>query len=502
MTVALGIDLGTQSLKVIAYDLERRAAADRASVPLDLISRDDGSREQRASWWLDALQAALAALSPDVRRSVSAIGVSGQQHGFVPLDRSGGVLSAVKLWCDTATLAECEEISAAVGGERRCIEVAGNPVLPGYTASKVRWLARSDPAAYARLATILLPHDYLNFVLTGERFTECGDASGTGWFDVRAREWSRTMLAAIDPQRDLMECLPPVLDSRAVMPIAAHAAEQFGLPRTAVVSVGGGDNMMAAIGTRNVREGRLTASLGTSGTLFAFSPRPIVDAQGRVAAFCSSTDGWLPLICTMNCTVAIEQVRRIAGIDIGAVERLLDETSAGAEGVVTLPFYNGERTPNLPRAKAAVIGLDMRNATPANLLRSAMEGATFALRHGLGVFRELDLHFDAVCVTGGGAASRTWRQMIADVFAVPVIGLRDQESAALGAALQAANAVQQSRGTVKSIADLVDDHLVADPELCCEPNAEAARRYEGFYGCYQDHLARLRPYYLQQERGV
>lgn len=501
MAIALGIDLGTQGVKVVAYDIERRATVGQAAAPLALISRDDGSREQLASWWIEALRSCITSIDPSLRRQVVAMGVSGQQHGFVPLDGQGRVLSAVKLWCDTSTVAECEEITARAGGERRCIELAGNPILPGYTASKVRWLARSDPAAYARLATILLPHDYINFFLTGERFTECGDASGTGWFDVRARKWSAPMLAALDPERDLTACLPAILGSGTVVQMAAHVADELGLPRTAVVSVGGGDNMMAAIGTRAIREGRLTVSLGTSGTLFAYSSRPIVDAQGRVAAFCSSTEGWLPLICTMNCTVATEQIRRLAGIAVADADRLLGDTAAGAGGIVTLPFYNGERTPNLPRAKAAMIGLDVHNATAANLLRSAMEGATFALRHGLDIFRELDLRFDAVCVTGGGAASGVWRQMIADVFAIPVVGLRDRESAALGAALQAANASRQARGGSGSLADLVDDHLVVDDELCCEPNAENVRRYEGFYGSYQDHLARLRPYYIQQERS-
>ncbi|MBB6093507.1 xylulokinase [Povalibacter uvarum] len=502
MSIVLGIDLGTQGLKVAAYDLERRSMVEQSSSALELISRDDGSREQLASWWVDALRSCVAALSSDVRRRVRAIGVSGQQHGFVPVGRDGDVLGPVKLWCDTSTIVECEEITAAAGGERRCIELTGNPVLPGYTASKVRWMARADAAAYARLTTILLPHDYINFHLTGERFMECGDASGTGWFDVRQRRWNPQMLAAIDSRRDLSACLPPLLGSGSVVPISGAVADRLDLPRSAVVSVGGGDNMMAAIGTRNVKEGRLTVSLGTSGTLFAYASRPVVDAQGRVAAFCSSTDGWLPLICTMNCTVATEQIRRIANIALPDTDRLLERTSVGAEGIVTLPFYNGERTPNLPKAKAAVLGLDMRNATPANLLRSAMEGATFALRHGRDVFSELDLKFDTVCVTGGGAASRVWRQMVADVFGIPVVGLRYQESAALGAALQAAHAYQQSRGGNQSLADLIDEHVAIDPAQCCEPDPENVRRYTGIYGSYQNHLDRLRPYYIQLERGA
>lgn len=491
MSVFIGIDVGTQSVKVVAYDVDRRRVAQAASAALELISRDDGSREQLAQWWIDALRQCLLSLDSAVRSRVAGLGVSGQQHGFVALDRDGDVLSPVKLWCDTSTVAECDEITAAAGGEKRCIEIAGNPILPGYTASKVRWLKKSRPQAYSRLSTILLPHDYVNFYLTGERFTECGDASGSGWFDVRARTWSRRMLAAMDDDRDLLGCMPQLLQPDAAVPLSPRVAEEIGLPRTALVSVGGGDNMMAAIGTRNVRAGRLTLSLGTSGTLFAFAESPIVDAGGDVAAFCSSSGGWLPLVCTMNCTVATEQVRRLANIQLADTERMLAGTEPGSEGVMTLPFYNGERTPNLPRAKASIVGLDIQNMRPANLLRSAMEGATCGLRHGLETFARLGLNFQSVCLTGGGAASATWRQMVADFFALPVVVLQQHESAALGAALQAACTQQRAQGASQSLQDLVDDHLLFDGGVCCTPDAQASRIYDDIYARYVEQLAHL-----------
>jgi xylulokinase len=490
MSVFLGIDVGTQSVKVVAYDAERRAVRQSVSAALDLIAREDGAREQLAQWWIEALRHCTRALDPVVRARVKGIAVSGQQHGLVALDDAGDVLCPVKLWCDTSTTSECEEITAAVGGVERCVALAGNPILPGYTASKVRGLRNTQPDTYARLRTILLPHDYLNFVLTGERFMECGDASGTGWMDVRSRTWSMPLLRAIDPQRDLLECLPPLVGAASECRISARAAADFDLPDSAMIAVGGGDNMMAAIGTGNVSAGRLTASLGTSGTLFAHADRPVIDG-GDIAAFCSSADGWLPLICTMNCTVATEQVRKLGNITLADTEALLATTTPGAAGIVTLPFYNGERTPNLPRATASIFGIDVHNMSPANLLRSAMEGATFGLRYGLDAFAASGLRFDSVCVTGGGSTSATWRQMVADIFNLPVIVLRQQEGAALGAALQAAWSHQRAGGASQSLQSLVDTHLTIDSAASCTPTPGTAQRYDEVYASYLRHLATL-----------
>lgn len=308
MELVAGIDAGTQSLKVLVYDPAARKVVASTSAALELTSGADGSREQAPADWVAALNSCFAALAPAVRARIVALAVSGQQHGFVPLDAAGQVLAPAKLWCDTSTSAECTQIMDAVGGRAQTIAAAGNPILTGYTASKLPWTRTHRPEAYANLATILLPHDYLNFVLTGERFCEYGDASGTGWLDVRTRTWSPDLLRATDPDRDLTACLPPIAAPEALYDIAPAAAKTLGLPATVKVAVGGGDNMMAAIGTGCVTPGRLAMSLGTSGTLFAYSDTPVVDPEGAWAAFCSSTGGWLPLICTMNCTVVTEQV--------------------------------------------------------------------------------------------------------------------------------------------------------------------------------------------------
>lgn len=492
----LGIDVGTQSLKVLLYDAQQGMVVDVQSAPLDMISDNQGTREQLSHWWIDALEQCLLKLDVGHREAIKAIGVSGQQHGFVALDASGEVLAPVKLWCDTATTEECAQITAAFGGEQRCIDELGNPILPGYTAPKIGWLKNKLPDAYARLATVLLPHDYINFFLTGERVMECGDASGTGLLDVRARCWHHGMLDALDPGRDLAKVLPPLAEPDTVIgQLRTQIADKLGLPRGIPVAAGGGDNMMAAIGTGNVASGRLTVSLGTSGTLFAYSDTPIVDPQGGLAAFCSSTGGWLPLICTMNCTVSTELGRSLFDLELAELEARISSAPAGANGVVTLPFFNGERTPNLPNGKGCILGLDENNYTPNNLLRSAMESAVFGLRAGLDTLRNNGCAIESIRLTGGGAGSAVWRQMVADIFALPVSVQAVDEGAALGAALQALWMHQRQQGDTRPLAALVDEHLTLDPQRGCQPEAEAVCTYTEHYGHYQRHVEAISALY-------
>jgi xylulokinase len=420
--------------------------------------------------------------------------VSGQQHGFVPLSKAGEVLSSVKLWCDTSTTSECDEIMQAFGGPQACLEQAGNLILPGYTASKVRWLAKNRPSLYAEMDCILLPHDYLNFCLTGERCMEMGDASGTGFLNIRERTWSKDMLRAIDPERDLSACLPEIYsDVTVIGKVLPQAAARFGLPAGTSVATGGGDNMMGAIGTGNLSAGKVTMSLGTSGTVYAHSDQPAIDMEGDIAAFCSSDGAWLPLLCTMNCTVTTEVIRRLLKSDLPEFERQISQSPQGAEGIITLPFFNGERTPDLPRAKACIIGLDSQNSQPENLLRSAVEGATFALRYGIDRLRSLGIEANEILLTGGGANSATWRQVVADVCGAPVTVLSQDEGASFGAALQALSALQG--GGQQDLQQLAEDHLSRNEEWCCQPIGSSVSFYAECYQNYQQAVSAMTPLY-------
>lgn len=494
MKTVVGIDLGTQSLKVVFYDYVAYQVVASESAALDLYQDDDGAAEQQAHWWLNALKEVMGKISPLVRGSAVAVGVSGQQHGFVPIDRNGEVLAPVKLWCDTSTVTECDEITSAYGGRQKCIEEVGNPILPGYTASKIRWLAKQGGRAYDQLDCILLPHDYLNWFLTGERAMEAGDASGTGFLNIADRSWSEAMLKAIDPDRDLSRCLPTLRTESGIMGhISADAASETGLPAGIPVSTGGGDNMMGAIGTGNVSAGKITMSLGTSGTVYAYSDHPVIDPRGEIAAFCSSTGGWLPLLCTMNCTVTTELMRGLLNADISAFENLVSSASRGSDGIITLPFFNGERTPNLPRAKACVMGLDSHNTRPENLLRSAMEGATFSLRYGVDRLRELGVPASEICLTGGGSGSQTWRQVVADVCNAPVTILEQDEGASFGAALQALSVIENCGQS--DMQQLADEHLTRDEAHCVQPEDSAVSFYQETYSRYQESVGAITPLY-------
>jgi xylulokinase len=488
MSLFIGLDVGTQSVKLVAYDPQARQVVATHGQSLELICGDGGEREQHAQWWIDAIRACFARLEPAQRARVAAIGVSGQQHGFVPVDAAGQVLAPAKLWCDTSTSVECDEIMAAAGGARRCVELAGNEILAGYTASKLPWTRKHRPEVYARLASILLPHDYVNFWLTGERWMEFGDASGTGWLDVRTRRWSPQLLAATDPQRDLAACLPPLVEADASFTIAAAIADELGLPRQVRVAAGGGDNMMAAIGTGNVASGVLSMSLGTSGTLFAHAQRPVVDDDGGWAAFCSSTGGWLPLICTMNCTVATENIARLFGFSSRDGDAVMADTTPGADGLVMLPFFNGERTPNLPHARAGLSGMDQGNLTRGNLYRAAMEGATYSLRNGYDALQAAGLRFESIRLTGGGSQSSAWRQMVADIFDLPVEVPEQSEGAAFGAALQALWAHGRANGGGDDIAALAAEHVSVAPSLSAQPDRGRVAAYRNHYGAFLREL--------------
>ncbi len=491
----LGIDIGTQSVKALLFDAEQSRVAGAHSAPLDMLSDATGKREQLAQWWIDALGEALQQFPADDRARVQAIAVSGQQHGFVPLGVNGEVLAPVKLWCDTTTTQECADITTSFGGAERCFRELGNPILPGYTAPKIRWLRTHNRAAYDKLDTILLPHDYLNFHLTGERVMECGDASGTGLLDVRDRRWHEGILAAVDEGRDLGIALPRLAEPHsAIGQLLPDVATRYGLSSGIPVATGSGDNMMAAIGTGNVAPGRMTVSLGTSGTLFAYSDAPVIDESGRIAAFCSSTGGWLPLLCTMNCTSATELSRQMLGLNLEDAEAAIAITPPGSNGVMTLPFFSGERSPNLPDGKACVLGLDTTNYDQNNLLRSAMESAIYGLRTGLDVFRAQGCHVEQLRLTGGGAASASWRQMVADIFALPVTVQVTDEGAALGAALQALW-THDGKDSGTALQDFLDSHLALDDSRACAVDSERREVYAQYYAEYLRHVEVVSPLY-------
>ncbi len=494
MNTVIGIDNGTQSTKVVFYDYKNKSVAASASAGHDLISRKDGSREQQAAWWIEALKSCFEQIDPAIKASARGIGVSGQQHGFVPVDKNGEVLHNVKLWCDTSTAEECDELTRLFGGEDKILEEAGNLILPGYTASKILWFKKNFPEKYRRMAHILLPHDYLNYYLTGRVSMEYGDASGTGLLDVRKRCWHKDFIKAMDFDRDLAECLPPLIgpwDCAGM--VTAKAAEEFGIPEGIPVSSGGGDNMMGALGTGTSRDGVLTMSLGTSGTLYGYSDTPIVDSGGSLAAFCSSSGGWLPLLCTMNCTVATELMRELFKQGVKEFDEIGSRAPVGAEGILTLPFFNGERTPNLPHGKGCIVGMNTGNVKQENIFRSALESAVLGMKLGLDAFMALGFKPREIRLIGGGAKSRIWRQITADILNLPVVIPENPEAAAMGAALQTLACLDKLEGKTVDILALSREHIRLAEEQSCMPHEENVNKYKTVYKDYTAYVKALSP---------
>ena len=419
MALFIGIDSGTQSTKAVVVDLEARRVVAEARAPHRMIAGLPlGAMEQEPRQWTSALDTVLREVGARIDRTrVRAIGVSGQQHGFVPPVLTPPGRSSVRpsSGATPPPCPECSQLTELASAARRCRpapdEDARVPFLPGYTAGKILWLKRHEPKNYRRLRHVLLPHDYLNFYLTGNYFMEYGDASGTALMDVRKRAWSAQAIAAVD--RNLADWLPPLSPSEALAgALQPWLAKKYGFPADVAVSAGGGDNMMGAIGTGNVVPGVVTASFGTSGTIYALARKPVVDPRGEIAAFCSSTDGWLPLLCTMNVTNVTEQMRALFDTNHAGLDLAVESAPPGAGGLVLLPYLAGERTPNLPDSSAVFFGLNRRTMSHSHLARATMEGVTLGMNYGLRRLAELGVR--AKEIRASRAAAREVSGLAAD----------------------------------------------------------------------------------------
>lgn len=435
---AIGVDSGTQGTKVLIIDVEGKVCG-RGYYPHRMIEGlQPGESEQDPRTWMEAFEKALAQAIEEAKvepSKVMAMGVAGQQHGFVPLNKQGQPIRAAKLWNDTSTIEETEIIVEKLGGPKGYIQKLGIGLAVGYTASKILWLKRREPKNYTQLATVLLPHNYINFCLTGKKHMEYGDASGTGLLDIRKQQWHREAIEAIDPELEAK--LPPL--SHPAEPVGylkENTARKFGMDKVLVAS-GGGDNMMGAIGTGNVMPGLCTLSLGTSGTVYSYFSEPSIDPEGEIAAYCDSTGGWLPLLCTMNVTNTTEYFKSTFNVSSQDLERMAAKAPAGAEGLIFLPFLDGERVPVLPFASSVFFGLNRKTFNPSNMARSVMEGVIFNLGYGFSRMKFLGLNPAEIRATGGGAKSQLWLKIIADILKIPVITLEEEEAAAYGAAIQA-----------------------------------------------------------------
>ena len=439
----LGLDVGTSGVKALLVRPSGEVTA-AATVPLTIQTPQPGWAEQDpAAWWEAVGGAVRAVLARAPGASVDAVGISGQMHSSVFLDVRGEVIRPALLWCDGRTTVECREISDRVGGEDRLRDLVSNPALEGFTLPKVLWLRRHEPSAFARLAKVLLPKDYIRYRLTGTLATEPSDASGTLMFDTARRRWSPAVLDALELPHSL---LPDVGGSAEILGrVTAQAAGFTGLaPGTPVVG-GGSDNACGAAGVGAVAPGNTVASWGTSGTVLAPMNEPRVDPRLRAHTFCHvADDRWYLIGVVLSAGSAFawyrDQFAREYGDAAAASEALRHEAAAippGAGGVTFLPYLQGERTPHRDATlRGALLGLSLAH-TRAHVTRAVLEGVAFALRDSMEILRELGLPLGEMLLTGGGARHALLRQLQADVFGLPVVTVNREEGSAYGAALLA-----------------------------------------------------------------
>lgn len=491
MKYVLGVDLGTSGTKTVLFDEAGRAvAAETIEYPMD--QPRNGWAEQDPDSWRDAAFGTARAVvekSGVDPHDIVGLGISGQMHGLVMTDENGKSLRKAILWCDGRTQAECDEYTARVGRDR-LIAISANPALTGFTAGKIRWVQKHEPELWARVKHVMLPKDYVRLCLTGVYGSEMSDASGTNLLDVPQRRWSAELAEALELP---MALLPELHESCEVVgTITAEAAAATGLIEGMPVAAGAADNMAGALGTGVAEAGKAFTTIGTSGVVFAHSDTVQIDPAGRVHTFCSAVPGaWSVMSCTLAAGLSLKWYRDTfckaemqTGDEMGVDPYvLMNEEAAkspiGANRLIFLPYLMGERSPLLDSdARGAFIGLSAMH-TRRDLLRAVMEGVMYSQRQNLDVLRGMHVVPESMLACGGGAKSPFWRQMMADLFHMPVKTVENSEGPALGAAILAGVA-----------AGLYPDVPTACRMLVREkaplmPDEQAGAAYEPYYELYQ-----------------
>jgi len=437
----LGIDCSTQATKVEVREADsgRLVATGRAPHPPTTPPR---SEQDPAAWW-EALRTALGeALGPrpEVARSVVAVSVAAQQHGLVLLDEQYDVLRPAKLWNDTESAPDTAWLLGRIGGAAAWAAACGSVPTAAFTIAKLSWVHRSEPEVFARLAHVCLPHDWLTWRLSGELVTDRGDASGTGYWS-STDGWRTDLLEIVDGATDWARALPRVgAPAESAGLLTAEAADALGLPEGITVAVGTGDNMAAAL-RLGLEPGDVAVSLGTSGTVFAVTDYPTADASGAVCGFADATGRHLPLVCTLNATKVTDAIGRLLGIDHDALAAAALEATPGARGLVLVPYLDGERTPDRPKATGLLAGI-RSDVTPAQLARAAFEGVVCGLLDGLDALRAVVVEAGTgrILLIGGGARSAGYRRVLADLAEEEIVVPHDADFVAAGACVQAAAA--------------------------------------------------------------
>jgi xylulokinase len=483
MTLLLGIDVSTTGAKALLIDPDGRVVS-HATTPLNLSTpKSLWSEQNPKDWWDGIKQSIREVLSAEEVNAdhIVAIGLTGQMHGLVLLDEHGEVLRPAILWNDQRTAEQCDEIRDRIGKER-LIQITGNDALTGFTAPKVLWVQQHEPEVYARIRQILLPKDYIRYKLTGEYASDRAGGSGTILFDLKDRTWSSEILDALDIPAS---ALPPTYEGPEVTGrISYEAATGTGLLAGTAVVGGGGDQAAQAVGVGAVQPGIIALTLGTSGVVFATTESPLIEPDGRLHAFCHAVPGRWHFMGVMLSAAGSLQWYRDKLVPNVSFDQLVLETegiSAGSDGLFFLPYLSGERTPYPdPLARGAWVGLTVRHERP-HLTRAVLEGVSFGIKDSFTLIQETGLdEIEQVRISGGGARSTIWRQIMADVLNVELVTVNTTEGAAFGAALLAA----VGSGFYEDIQDACQSMIQVTGRTV--PDADNAIAYQDYYDIYRD----------------
>jgi xylulokinase len=482
MTAWLGIDVGTGGTRAVLINRDGKIVSAFTAPHDDMIMEQPLWAEQRPENWWDAAKTAVRGVLSQANLSgsgVHGVGLSGQMHGLVMLDAADRVIRPALIWCDQRSQKQVDAINHLLGADR-VLTFTANPVLTGFTLPKLRWVRDNEPDHFKRVRRILLPKDYVRFCLTGEYVTDVSDASGTALFDVVRRGWSEQMVAGASIHRDI---LPLVLESSTVSgSISEAAAVVTGLAKGTPVVAGAGDQAASAIGNGIVEPGRISCTLGTSGVVFAYTKSPEYDDRGRVHTFCHAIEHvWHVMGVTQGAGLSLQWFRNklAPGTEYDALTAEAATAGTGSQGLFWLPYLMGERSPHLDAtARGGWIGLTAKH-TRADLIRSLLEGVSYSQKDCLDIIEQMGVQVDSVRLSGGGARSPFWQQMLADVFGKPVSILENQEGSAYGAALLAL----VGTGEYESVRDVCKRAI---REIAtCEPRAEERKVYAEGHRTYQ-----------------
>ena len=492
MNYVIGVDIGTSGTKTVLFD-ERGGVIASKTIEYPMYQPKNGYAEQDPADWANAaIQTikAVVALSGVKKEDVKGIGLSGQMHGLVMLDKDNEVIRRSIIWCDQRTANEVEEMNQKLGREK-LIEITANPALTGWTAAKILWVKNNEPENYERCRHILLPKDYIRFVLTHEYATEVSDASGMQILNVPERDWSDEIIDGLGLDRSM---LGKVYESCEVTGhLTREIADAVGLCEGTPVVGGAGDNAAAAVGTGVVEDGKAFTTIGTSGVVFAHTSKISIDKLGRVHTCCAAVPGaWHVMGVTQGAGLSLKWFRDnfcnaeketsgLMGVDpYYLMDKEAAEVPIGSNRLLYLPYLMGERTPHLdPDARGVFFGLSAMH-TKRDLLRAVMEGVSYSLRDCVEVFKQMDISVSDMMACGGGGSSPLWRQMLADLYACPVKTASSKEGPALGVALLAA----VGTGIYSSVPEACREVVKTDKVQ--EPIAENIRPYEESYRLYTE----------------